>query len=442
MIKKRVIVVGAGLAGLSCAHALSRHYEVVVLEARPWVGGRTASWDENGMMVESGLHRYLGFYAALPKLIRAAGLDLRDVVFWEDEIEIRLPDGPSAVFGASVHKPLKTMTSFMGNHHFLSLSHKWQLTQMFTRGLVDYFRQPEALDKITVSDYARRCGVERVPHDRVLIPLTEGIFFTPPERYSTYALFGLIGPYLPHFWRMRIGGFKGGMTEVMAGPIAAAVRSRGGAIKTGAVAERLIIEDAKVTGVVVNGEKLAADHVVVASSLAGAQRLIKPGFSGQDWAKGLLSLPSTPAVTLQLKLDQPMLPKDRTTFGPGTSWAAFAEQSRTTFSRDKGRLSIILSSPQRFIDMDHQQVLAEAIADGQKLGVHLAGHVIDYRKVVLPMDFYSLEAGNNHRRPPQSTPVPGLSLAGDYTYQPYLGTMEGAVVSGSRAADRVRRVLA
>jgi uncharacterized protein with NAD-binding domain and iron-sulfur cluster len=31
----------------------------------------------------------------------------------------------------------------------------------------------------------------------------------------------------------------------------------------------------------------------------------------------------------------------------------------------------------------------------------------------------------------------GLSLAGDYTRQPYIATMEGAVVSGKLAADAV-----
>lgn len=48
------------------------------------------------------------------------------------------------------------------------------------------------------------------------------------------------------------------------------------------------------------------------------------------------------------------------------------------------------------------------------------------------------EAKDDHLgRPDQETLVPGLSLAGDYTRQRCVATMEGAVVSGKRAAEAV-----
>ena len=55
--RENVIVVGAGLAGLSCAFELiKRRRAVTILESRRVLGGRTASWIEDGMPVESGLH--------------------------------------------------------------------------------------------------------------------------------------------------------------------------------------------------------------------------------------------------------------------------------------------------------------------------------------------------------------------------------------------------
>ncbi|MCA1698356.1 MAG: hypothetical protein LC790_05395, partial [Actinobacteria bacterium] len=36
---------------------------------KDYVGGRTASWIDEGMPVESGHHRMLGFYKALPQLL-------------------------------------------------------------------------------------------------------------------------------------------------------------------------------------------------------------------------------------------------------------------------------------------------------------------------------------------------------------------------------------
>jgi 15-cis-phytoene desaturase len=42
------------------------------------------------MVVESGLHRYLGFYKEMPELLKKAGLDLNELFYWEDEIVISL----------------------------------------------------------------------------------------------------------------------------------------------------------------------------------------------------------------------------------------------------------------------------------------------------------------------------------------------------------------
>src|SRR5690554_6445773 len=97
------IIIGGGLAGLSAAFRLAaKELKVLLLEAREHVGGRAASWDDQGMLVESGLHRYLGFYSELPRLMEDAGIDLKKAFIWEDEIEIRVPDGPSAVYGMSL----------------------------------------------------------------------------------------------------------------------------------------------------------------------------------------------------------------------------------------------------------------------------------------------------------------------------------------------------
>ena len=98
-----VIVVGGGLAGLAAALTLAKAGRSVrIFEALPHLGGRTASWVENGMEVESGLHRFRGFYKHLPQLMQSAGIDQARALIWVDEVEIRVPEGPSAVYGASL----------------------------------------------------------------------------------------------------------------------------------------------------------------------------------------------------------------------------------------------------------------------------------------------------------------------------------------------------
>jgi 15-cis-phytoene desaturase len=126
-----VIVIGGGLS--------SQGRRVLVLEQHKVLGGRTSSWIEDGMPVECGLHRFLGFYQALPALLRKAGVDPDEILFWEEEAEIRLPDGrPRGVLGASpLHKPMKTIAGAIGNNRLISPRDKATLTRFFAVGVPD-----------------------------------------------------------------------------------------------------------------------------------------------------------------------------------------------------------------------------------------------------------------------------------------------------------------
>ncbi|HWM89330.1 MAG TPA: FAD-dependent oxidoreductase [Thermoanaerobaculia bacterium] len=449
MKRADVIVVGGGLAGLSCGFELSsRGRGVLLLEAGPVVGGRTSSWNDNGMVVESGLHRVLGFYEAFPDLLRRAGIDINGIVYWEDEVEIRLPDGQgNGVFGAApLYRPFETIGGVLGNFDLLSILDRVTLAAFISAGLLEYFTNPAGLDQISVREKARAAGVtERAIHN-VLIPLTSGLYFLPPERYSAYAFFGTLGPYLDRILTVRVGAFLGGMTDVMAAPVASAIVRNGGEVRTRARVTRLLTEGGRVSGVEVGRERIAAEHVVLAASLAPAQHLVRQAFGSHPWFQPMLRLPSMPSVTIQMELDRPSMPIDRTTFGPGTVLASFAEQSRSTFRECPGRISIILTPPERFLRMEPDEILEITCRDAERLGVRVRDRIVKYRVVKLPADFYALSPGNDALRPPQATPIEGLTLAGDYTRQQYLATMEGAVVSGRRAAriveNAARRVAA
>ncbi|MCU0300934.1 MAG: FAD-dependent oxidoreductase [Candidatus Nanopelagicales bacterium] len=430
------VIVGAGLAGLAAGHRLvTGGREVVVLEAGPVVGGRCASWVEQGMPVESGLHRFIGAYTALPALMRDCGIDLDKVIWWEDEAEVRAVDGARGVLGgAPLHKPVRTLVGPLVSRGLLGPLDLASLVPFFTVGLAAVRTRPRWLDSVTVTELATRTRVTARAQAHLLEPFTAGLFFVPPERYSAYNFFGLVAPALPHLHRQRIGAFLGGMTDVMTGPIAAAIERHGGAVTTGSPVRSLELRDDRVVGVVTDLGLVEAEHVILATELGAAQELLRPVLGEHPWFRAMLEAPSTPSATLQLELDRPVLPTDRATFGPGTCMASFAEQSRSTFTHADGRLSVILQPPEPFIDAVPAEVLAQVLADARRLGLDV-GEVRDHRLVNHPHDFLSLEPGHAHRRPDQRTPVPGLTLAGDYTRQPWLSSMEGAVISGHRAAD-------
>ena len=438
--KVDVVIVGAGLSGMTAGVYLSEAgSHVRVFEAQPFIGGRTSSWKaDDGMEMESGLHRFLGFYTALPEVLQKVGIKLDDIVAWEDEVEIRTGDGARAVMGlAPLRKPLKTLDALFGNNNFLSPIDKLSLVRMMTAGAKDYVTQPTELDKITVFTYAQMRGVTRVAMDRVLVPMTEGIFFMPMTQYSMYNLMGLAMPYLGTMAKLRIGAFKGGMSEVMMRPMADYIERHGGEVRTTSPVKRLFVENGAVCGVVVGDQVYRAKQVVLATSLKPAQDLLRRDFARHVSLQNMFRLPTMPAVTFQLELKRPSMEVDHTTFGPGTPLASFAEQSRTTFRQAKGRLSIILSPPERHISRTEKELLRIVVDEGRRLGLNLQDNVMRYHAVRLTHDLYSLGAGSERLRPEQATDIYGLVLAGDYTKQSNLATMEGAVVAGIKAAESI-----
>ncbi len=432
----QVIVIGAGLAGLSCAFELvEKGLSVTVLEGAPHVGGRTANWNEDGMEVESGFHKFIGYYVALPELLQRAGIELDGIVHWEKTAQICHPEA-QGIFGLDPLKaPLKTIAGALGNNDLLSPMDKASLIPFFAAGFKDYVAHPEKLDHIPIRDYAFEHGVTIDALERLIEPLSSGIFFLPIEQYSSYAFFGLFAPALPRPQLVRIGAFEGGMTDVMTGPLARAIEQRGGKVMTNAPVERLIVQDGRMNGVQLeDGTTLHAEQIVVAVNIGQAKRLIGQQFGDHEGFADLMKLEIMPYVTVQFEAEEKLAHADHTLFGPGTQLGSFSEQSRTTFKRDTGRASIILVDPDELIDLPEEEVWARAHESLQRIGLTGANTMTDYRVIRRRDSFYRLSTDNEQHRPRQTTPIPGLFLAGDYTRQPLLATMEGATISGQRAA--------
>lgn len=433
-----VIIIGSGLAGMTAAVRLvDAGYRPIVLERNTYLGGRTASWQEGDMEVESGLHRYLGFYKALPTLLHHVGVALNDIIAWEDEVEIRHPHAPHTVLGLSpLHKPLKTITSLLANNNFLTPAEKLKVGKLFLSGAREYAKNASTLDQYSLKEYAQIHDIDTKTLEKILIPFSEGIFFLPIDQYSAHAFFGLFLPHYTRFGKTRIGAFKGGMSDVLMNPLATYIKNKGGEVRIDMPVEKLVIKKGKVRAVETPKQSLHASLVILAASLQPAQEIIKRS-TDHEFFGPMLSLHPMPSVTMQLELSRPAMPIDRTTFGPTTALAAFTEQSRTTFPNTAGRLSVILSNPYRYFHTPDYELLEIVRRDAKRLGVDLDDTVIKYRKITEPHDFYLLSPGADALRPTQKTPIRGLYLAGDYTKQKYLATMEGAVVSGEIAAKHL-----
>lgn len=75
----------------------------------------------------------------------------------------------------------------------------------------------------------------------------------------------------------------------------------------------------------------------------------------------------------------------------------------------------------------------ELAADGSK------AKLLKYAVVKTPLSVYTATPGREAFRPDQRTPVGNFYLAGDFTKQQYLASMEGAMLSGKLCAYKIAK---
>jgi 15-cis-phytoene desaturase len=373
------------------------------------------------------------------------------VFIYQDEIEIRVAEGGeknfrpgkrcrSGRFGISaIHRPVMTIGGALGNGELLSWRGKWQLVRFVIAGTVQYLRDPLSLDRYSIAEYARRHGVSENVIYTVLWTFSSGLFFLSPERYSAYPFFALTWAGIKGSFSSRIAIFKGGMTEVVAGPIADAIVSRGGEVNTGVKVDKILFEDGKAVGAAAGDQIYFAPRVVLAATIAPAKAIIEASENVPDDSEleKLRVLPDMSGVTVQIELDRPALPDDHVIFGANSILGTFAEQSHTTFPNSKGRISTFLTPTEPYINMEDKDIVAAVVADLRRHGIDVEGRIVNSAVVRHASEFYLLEPGSEEKRPYQQTSIPGFALAGDYTRQSHICSMEGAVVSGRRAAKAV-----
>ena len=113
-------VIGAGLAGLSCAHHLcERGAEVVLLEASDAVGGRVRTDRVEGFLLDRGFQVLLTSYLDAARLLDYAELDLRELypgaLVWADGQLYRAAGLSSGRFVCGDHRETASMQGVLAS---------------------------------------------------------------------------------------------------------------------------------------------------------------------------------------------------------------------------------------------------------------------------------------------------------------------------------------
>ncbi|WP_267384048.1 FAD-dependent oxidoreductase [Cyanobacterium sp. uoEpiScrs1] len=252
---KSVVVIGAGLAGLTCAYELSRRgFKVTLLEKSPQLGGKLASWTvqvgNETFKMEHGFHGFFPQYYNLNNIIKELSItnSFQPLGFY------------SVIFKDNIYKPeffypshstfpwniidliFWSSNRFQWGINLLKPSH-WEvfraivgvkIPQTFTK-----------FDSISVTQWVKQ-GFPQGIYDLYFLPFAKSTL-NAPDILSTGELLQFF-----HFYffgnpeGLAFSGTKDDMGTSLIEPIVEAIQNNGGQIIPEAIINKIVYENEKI----------------------------------------------------------------------------------------------------------------------------------------------------------------------------------------------------
>ncbi|MCU0534939.1 MAG: 15-cis-phytoene desaturase [Hydrococcus sp. Prado102] len=452
----RVAIAGAGLAGLSCAkYLVDAGYTPIVLERRDVLGGLVAAWkDEDGDWYETGLHVFFGAYPNMLQLFKELGIE--DRLQWKEHTLIfNQPEKPgtySRFDVPDIPAPINVITSILRNNDMLTWEQKIRFAIGLLPAIVRGQKYVENMDKYSLLEWLRRQGVDERVNSDIFIAASKALTFINPDEVSATVPLTALNRFLRERYGSKVAFLDGSPTERLCQPMVDYISDRGGEVRLNApLKEILLNENGTVKGFLLRGldgapdEVLTADLYVSAMSVDPLKVMLPQPWKEIDFFKKLEGLEGVPVINLHLWFDRKLSDIDQLLFSRSPLLSVYADMSNTCreyANRDRSMLELVLAPAQDWISKSEEDILAATMAELEKLfPMHFGGDnpakLLKYRVVKTPRSVYKATPGRQACRPSQKTPIANFYLAGSYTMQEFLGSMEGAVLSGKLAANAI-----
>lgn len=411
----RIVIVGAGLAGLACARVLAAAgRKFTILEASNAVGGRVRTDHVDGFLLDRGFQVFLPAYPEARRVLDYDGLDLRPIY---RGVDVFVKNRFHRMADPLVH-PLTALKNF--RDEIVTLRDKW--TTLLLRKEVFGLRQPPRdVGDMETEDYLRDFGFSETMIDRFFRPFFGGIFLEKDLRTSAamlqflFAMFDRGGSALPAH----------GMQAI---PDQLAVALPPGSLRLNAPVSGVRAGEVTLD----SGEVLHADHVIVAVSEEAAYRLLPQ--SGMT-----APLPSRSTTCLYFATDElppgaPILHLDGDGRGPVNSVTVLSRVSPHYAPAGQHLISVsIIGSPS---STELEQVVREQMRGwfGENV-VAKWRHLRTYQIRHAQPEGRQLRLGHGPLFPVIET---GLYRCGDWCEDV---SINGALLSGRKAGEAVMRAL-
>eukprot|EP00189_Rhodosorus_marinus_P000137 CAMPEP_0113961764 /NCGR_PEP_ID=MMETSP0011_2-20120614/5510_1 /TAXON_ID=101924 /ORGANISM="Rhodosorus marinus" /LENGTH=545 /DNA_ID=CAMNT_0000973481 /DNA_START=158 /DNA_END=1795 /DNA_ORIENTATION=- /assembly_acc=CAM_ASM_000156 len=484
--KKKVAVIGAGLGGLVTAmELLDAGHEVQIYDIRSFPGGKVGSFqDKDGNHIEMGLHVFFGCYYNLFDLMKKLGsfdsLDLKEHKhqFINKGGNVEALDFRMGPVGA----PFNGLKAFFTTNQLSPLDKAANALALATspivKGLVDFdgaMRDVRELDNISFSDWFLKQGGTRGSLERMWDPIAYALGFLDCDNISARCMLTIFQLFAVRSEASKLRMLEGSPDNFLTGPIVEYIEERGGVLNLGRAVRNIdheIAEDGsiRVTGIqVAEGPKsvpVEADIVVAACDVGGIQRLLPESFRKYEMIDNIYKLETVPVATVQLRFngwvtelqDEEAMKEvenvakarglDNLLYSADADFSCFADLALTSptdyYKEGEGSLlQLVLTPADSYIPMPDAEIAAKIEQQVKELFPSAKDLEVTWSNVLkLQESLYRERPGADPFRPTQETPIENFFLAGSYTYQDYIDSMEGAVKSGKLCAAAVQNKIA
>ncbi len=441
------MIVGAGLAGLAAAVALSGvGVRVLLLERKPYVGGRAYSYLHPALGEEvDSQHVLLGCCTNVVDLCQQAGADR--YIRWYDEITFLEPGTAKAPVRASVlgpewlPAPSHSTMSFL-RAPMLGLRDKATIA----RGLLDFLRGYPATDEEPFSRWLHRTGQTERAIRHFWEPVVVGALNDSFERCSTrYA--GQV--FHESFLANPEGGRLGIPTQPLTTFYAALARqfeAQGGEIRLRASVEGIERNGARWRVHLADGGTVEAPLLLLAGPFEQTAKLTGAMDHGSqahvDLQAALRHFVHAPITTLHLWFDREITTFDHAALlDTRIQWMFNKTGIRRMAPAEwpEGQyLELTISGSFPELKQTREEILASALGELQRFFPRVReARLVKSGVLKEARATFSVVPGLDRYRPAADAFGEGLYLAGDWTRTGWPSTMEGAVRSGRLAAEAI-----
>ncbi|NET25602.1 FAD-dependent oxidoreductase [Okeania sp. SIO1I7] len=276
----KIVVVGAGWAGLGATHHLAKNgYDVTLLEAGPYPGGLVAGWKTpGGRSVEVGIHGFWYPYHNIFSLVKKLNLDpftpwTRSAQYSPAGLEVESP-----IFQDLPPLPTPLGTFIYTQFKRLPLSDRLSALPLLY-SVIDFDNSDEAwrrYDSVTARELFKQYGVTKRLYDDAFNAMLLVGLFAPGEQCSAAAALGMLYYFiLAHQPDFDVVWCRGTVGEMIFKPWVENIENLGGKVLTKQRVTDLIVDDnSKATKVVCEDQIFEADAVIFAVGISGMKKIM------------------------------------------------------------------------------------------------------------------------------------------------------------------------